>query len=99
MWDQLNKKALELFQQGKYPDAEETAKKALAEAEQAFGPEDHRVARSLNNLAEIYRAQVKYSEAEPLWKRALQIREQTLGSDHPDLGSGQPARCPKGRGP
>jgi tetratricopeptide (TPR) repeat protein len=30
-------------------------------------------------------AQGKYSEAEPLHKRALAIREKALGPDHPDV--------------
>ncbi len=32
-------------------------------------------ATSLNNLAELYRAQGKYEQAEPLYQRALAIRE------------------------
>jgi tetratricopeptide (TPR) repeat protein len=33
----------------------------------------------LNNLAGLYYSQGKYAEAEPLYKRSLQIREKTLG--------------------
>ena len=33
-------------------------------------------------LGEIYRAEGKYSEAEPLLERALKATEQTLGPDH-----------------
>ena len=60
---------------------------ALKEAEESFGPEDARVATSLNNLAEMYRAQVRHAEAEPLWKRALEIRKKALGPDHPDVST------------
>jgi tetratricopeptide (TPR) repeat protein len=35
------------------------------------------------NLAEVYRHQARYSEAEPLYKRSLAIRENALGADHP----------------
>ena len=38
------------------------------------------MAKSLHNLAEIYRAQRKYAEAEPLYKRSLAIYEKPLGS-------------------
>src|SRR5262249_41239691 len=41
------------------------------------------VALSLNNLAELYRAQGRYADAEPLYKRSLAIREKALGADHP----------------
>ncbi len=42
------------------------------------------MATDLNNLAELYRAQGRYAEAEPLYKRSLAIREKTLGPEHPD---------------
>ncbi len=38
-----------------------------------MGPEHPNVATSLNNLAEFYRAQGRYADAEPLHKRALSI--------------------------
>ena len=41
------------------------------------------MASSLNNLATLYEAQGKYTEAEPLSQRALAILQQTLGSEHP----------------
>ena len=44
-------------------------------------------ASSLNNLASLYRSQGRYGEAEPLYLRALQIREQQLGADHPDTAT------------
>ena len=40
--------------------------------------------RSLNNLALLYRNQGKYEQAEPLYQRALAIRERVLGAEHPD---------------
>ena len=38
---------------------------------------------TLNNLARVYQAQGKYREAEGLYKRALAIKEQALGANHP----------------
>ncbi len=43
------------------------------------------MAASLNNLAELYRAQGKYAEAEPHYQRALVIREKALGPEHPQV--------------
>ena len=37
----------------------------------------------LNNLAELYRSQGRYAEAEPLYKRALAIEEKARGPEHP----------------
>jgi|CZKR01.1.fsa_nt_gi tetratricopeptide (TPR) repeat protein len=44
---------------------------------------DPNVAKDLNNLAKHYDDQGRYSEAEPLYKRALTIEEKALGPDHP----------------
>ena len=44
------------------------------------------VPTSLNNLAELYRAQGKYTEAEPLHQRSLAILEKALGPEHPNVG-------------
>jgi tetratricopeptide (TPR) repeat protein len=35
----------------------------------------------------LYRAQGRYPEAEPLFKRALAIDEKALGPDHPTVGT------------
>ena len=45
------------------------------------------MAQSLNNLAEIYRVQGKYAQAEPLYKRSLKILEKALGKDHPHVAN------------
>jgi hypothetical protein len=42
------------------------------------------VASSLNNLAFLYRAQGRYGEAEPLYRKALQLSEKVLGPEHPN---------------
>ena len=43
--------------------------------------------QSLNNLAELYRTQGRYTDAEPLYKRALAIDEKALGPDHPTVAA------------
>jgi CHAT domain-containing protein/predicted transcriptional regulator len=53
--------------------------------EKAFGPESPPVATVLSNLADLYQAQDRYANAEPLLKRALLIRQKALGPDHPDI--------------
>ena len=51
--------------------------------EKALGPDHPDVATSLNNLAVLYQAQGRYGEAEPLYQRALAIREKALGPGPP----------------
>ena len=41
----------------------------------------------MNNRAERYRAQGRYAEAEPLYARALAIREKALGPQHQDVAT------------
>ncbi|MDZ4723273.1 MAG: tetratricopeptide repeat protein, partial [candidate division Zixibacteria bacterium] len=53
--------------------------------EKALGPDHPDVALSLNNLAFLYNTQGQYALAEPLYKRALEIREKALGPDHPNV--------------
>jgi tetratricopeptide (TPR) repeat protein len=45
------------------------------------------VAQSLNNLAVRYDSQGRYSEAEPLYVRSLNIRQQQLGANHPAVAT------------
>ena len=77
---------VQAFQQGRYAEAEPFLVAAVEEAE-AFGPQDSRLAESLNSLAELYRLQGNYAEAEPLYQRSLTIAEQALGPDHPNVGT------------
>ena len=43
------------------------------------------VATRYNNLAVLLQDQGKYAEAEPLYRRAIEIDEKALGKDHPDV--------------
>ena len=53
--------------------------------EKALGPEHPNVATALDSLAELYYSQERYTDAEPLYRRSLDIREKALGPDHPDV--------------
>ncbi len=80
-WNTLNAAGIEAYQRSDYAEAEKQLGAALKEAE-GFGPQDSRLAKSLNNLARLHNAQGKYAEAEPLYKRALAIWEKALGDEH-----------------
>jgi tetratricopeptide (TPR) repeat protein len=53
----------------------------------ALGPDHPDVANSLNNLADLYRQQGRYADAEEFNKRALAIWEKALGPDHLDVAN------------
>jgi len=62
---------------GDYAEAERLYLAALEKA-QAVGRPHWRLAVSLGGLAEIYRLQGRYAEAEPLFRRAIEIDELCL---------------------
>ncbi|MGA1982511.1 MAG: CHAT domain-containing tetratricopeptide repeat protein [Acidobacteriaceae bacterium] len=86
-WNDLSSQVSELYQQGKYGEAIPIAIEAVKAAEEAFGPDDKRVAIGLNNLAVLYDDQGQYAEAEPLYQRALPIDEKALGPEHPNVAT------------
>ncbi|MBX9687835.1 MAG: tetratricopeptide repeat protein [Candidatus Obscuribacterales bacterium] len=83
-WKKLVEEGNAAYERGKIPEAEVKFLAALEEAEK-FGEEDARLALSLNNLAAMYHEQGKYTMAEPLYKRALDIRINIHGERHPDI--------------
>ena len=82
---ELDDKVTTLYKQGRYSEAADVAKEALAVTEETFGPDHPNVAISLNKLAELYIYQGNYAEIEPLYKRILDICENAFGPDHPDI--------------
>jgi len=80
-WDKYLADGAKAFEQHRYDEAEKWLKAALNEAE-GFGSNDPRLATTLDDLAEVYHAQGKDAEAEPLYKRSLVIWERTLGREH-----------------
>lgn len=86
MWESYITAAQQAYQQAEYAEAEMQLEAALKEAE-AFGPDDVRLAASLNNLALLYEARARDAEAEPFYKRSLAIDEKALGPEHPDVAT------------
>ena len=68
---------------GRPAEAEPLIKRSLAIREKVLGPDHPDVARSLNNLADLYDGQ-DVRKAEQLFERALAVRERAVGPDHPD---------------
>ncbi|MEM8717231.1 MAG: toll/interleukin-1 receptor domain-containing protein, partial [Cyanobacteria bacterium P01_G01_bin.4] len=68
-------------------EAEPLFQDALAMRKRLLGDEHPAVARSLNNLAGLYKDQGRYSEAEPLLQEALVMRKRLLGTEHPAVAT------------
>ena len=52
-----------------------------------LGSEHPDVATVLDSLAGLYKAQGKYAEAGPQYRRALAILEKALGPEHPNVAT------------
>lgn len=74
----LNRRIAQLKATGKYAPAILLARQAVALAERK-GADSIELATALETLADLYEAQKRYADAEPLLKRSLAIREKTEG--------------------
>jgi tetratricopeptide (TPR) repeat protein len=83
----LHQTACYLCKRGAYAEAEPLYQRGLAISEKALEPDHLNVAATLNDLAELYRAQDRYADGEPLYQRALGIDEKALGPDHPHVAT------------
>ncbi len=70
-WDEYMDAGYDALQGGRYAESEEMFL-AAAQLAEGFSPVDERRAMTWNNLADLYRAQARYGEAEPLYRRALE---------------------------
>jgi len=80
--DLLIDRTEQLYQQGDLNLALETAKRALATAEEASGPDDSNVIVPLWYVGRCHLFLEMYPEAEEAHKRALSISERRFGPDH-----------------
>jgi tetratricopeptide (TPR) repeat protein len=86
MWERYNVGGQQAMTQGRFSEAESSFRMALDEAEK-MGQNDPKLPMSLNNLANCYRQQGKFKEAEPLYQRALEIKTKQVGPFSKDLCS------------
>jgi tetratricopeptide (TPR) repeat protein len=80
-WETLNTRVKNLYTREKYAEALPIAEECLQTAEEAWGPNDHRVAFSLQDLAALRSAQNDFAAAEPLAQRALKILQAATPPD------------------
>jgi serine/threonine protein kinase/tetratricopeptide (TPR) repeat protein len=85
---QLDAQLSVLFmEEGKYKEAEASAKRVLATREKVLGPEDFAVGEALGDLGDVEVQLGAYDEAITLYRRALSIIDKTFGGAHPKAGS------------
>ena len=67
---------------GRFSEAEETHRRALAIFEKSLGEEHAETVTTLHNLAFVLKEIGKLEEAESLFRRALTVTERTFGEMH-----------------
>ncbi len=77
----INNLAEVLSRQGKYDEAEEMHRQALALKETVLGKEHPSTLTSVNNLAEVLSRQGKYDEAEEMYRQMLALKERAARTD------------------
>ncbi|HUF45057.1 MAG TPA: tetratricopeptide repeat protein [Aestuariivirgaceae bacterium] len=83
--DSLDRQIEDHFRAANYGKALDVAEKYRKLVEETYGTGGLWYAVALNNLAIIYTAQGRFGKAEPLYQRALAIREKRHGPEHPDV--------------
>lgn len=81
----MNRLALAYYRQGDKRKSEDMYQRALAAREKAFGAESARVADSLYDLGEFYRAEKDYDRAASSYRRSLLIYGKLSGIDTPEF--------------
>ena len=100
MWSMYTDLGNIAYQNGLYGEAEKTYKSALKEAG-SFPPPDRRLGISLNNLAEVYRMEGRFADAEQTAREGLAMREAAFGPSDASVADslntrGRPAGCRRG---
>jgi len=78
-WKELNDSVALYYQKGDYGKSLDFAERAYQRAQKEFSETHASYGTSLNNLALLYESMGRYSEAEDLYKEALQNADKPLG--------------------
>ncbi len=82
-WQKEQKLGHAALDSGDFSAADDYLQKAIKSAEQLYGPDDSRLRTLLHDLADAYKAQKKYPEAEAIAKREVEMYRKDVG-DSPD---------------
>ena len=84
-WKELNQETIDHMQQGRFQEALEPARAAVAVARRDPDGQGAKLAVALNNLGELYLVLGDATEAEPVLRESIEVYEKKLGAEHPDV--------------
>lgn len=84
-WEQYMASANRAVSQGKYDKAAERYQQAMDDADAKFGPNDLHIATSACYFAKMQNNLGHFTDAERLYKRALEVQQATLKATDPDV--------------
>jgi tetratricopeptide (TPR) repeat protein len=89
-WQDIQNRGTTALDSNEYWKAEPLLKKAIAMA-RTYGPNDLRLAKSLNEMGRLYTVRGRFAEAEPYLVESLYVTENALGKENaaviPAMGS------------
>ena len=86
--DAIEELGLNLFDQGKFPEAEDRLRESLALRRAILGNAPHpEIAQNLMNLALIRRYMRDFEESEALYLQTLEMNRQLYGESHPEIAN------------
>lgn len=80
--EELNRKVIELYQQGRYAEALPLAEQVLTIHEKELGEANPATAVSLNNLGLLHQSAGDWEKAESLYQKSLAITQAVYGYNH-----------------
>src|ERR1700716_3232204 len=83
-WQKYSTEGAKAYDLANWGQAERMFKLALKEAEH-FGDKDLRLASSLTNLGVLYNFRAQPGKAEPLFERAIAVKQNALGPENPEV--------------
>jgi tetratricopeptide (TPR) repeat protein len=83
--ENLNARVIQLAGEENIEEAVNVAQQAVQLGIIHQQTENEVYANSVNNLAELYRLQERFAQAQPLYTQALNLRRRLFGNEHPDV--------------
>lgn len=91
-WEKFTQAGADAFRENRFGEAERQFQSSITEAK-TFGENDLRMATSLTNLGVLYNSRGQFDKAEPLFERAVHIKQKTLGPFNVEVADSAARLC------